>query len=134
MSPDAACPYQIVTDSGRMKCFDSRLVAGIERPARIVEKFCRGNFLACPFYRSFEGMRSEGIFTPPSLAGTILLPGYGGGINWGGIAFEPESQVAVVFSMDLPMDVALIPRDVLGDIEVIAKAIDDLDVGPEILE
>ena len=64
--------------------------------------------------KKMQGMRSDGIFTPPSIEGTIELPGYGGGINWGGLAFDPESQVAVVFSMDLPMDVALIPRDDLA--------------------
>ena len=56
-------------------------------------------------------LRSEGIFTPPSLEGTIMFPGYAGGINWGGLAFDPKRQTAVVFSMDLPMEVALIPRD-----------------------
>jgi quinoprotein glucose dehydrogenase len=61
--------------------------------------------------KKMEGMRSEGIFTPPSLEGTIQLPGYGGGINWGGLAFDPDSQTVVTFSMDLPMAIALIPRD-----------------------
>ena len=59
-------------------------------------------------------LRSEGLFTPPSLQGTLELPGYGGGINWGGLAFEPDEQTVVVFSMDVPMEVALIPRDDLG--------------------
>jgi quinoprotein glucose dehydrogenase len=66
--------------------------------------------------KKIQGMRSEGIFTPPSLEGTILFPGFVGGINWGGIAFDPAKQVAVVFSMDLPMDVALIPRDDLPSV------------------
>ncbi len=66
--------------------------------------------------KKMRGMRSEGIYTPPSFEGTILLPGYAGGINWGGIAFEPVNQVAVVFSLDLPMEVALIPRDDLLDV------------------
>jgi quinoprotein glucose dehydrogenase len=61
--------------------------------------------------RKIAGLRSEGLFTPPSLEGTLELPGYGGGINWGGLAFEPEDQVVVVFSMDVPMEVALIERD-----------------------
>lgn len=61
--------------------------------------------------KKLAGMRSEGIFTPPSLEGTVELPGYGGGINWGGLAFEPDEQVVVVFSMDVPMEVVLIPRD-----------------------
>jgi quinoprotein glucose dehydrogenase len=63
--------------------------------------------------KKMTGMRSEGIFTPPSLEGTIQLPGYGGGINWGGLAFDPDSQTVVTFSMDLPMAIALIPRDEL---------------------
>jgi quinoprotein glucose dehydrogenase len=66
--------------------------------------------------RKIRGMRSEGIFTPPSLEGTALFPGYAGGINWGGIAFDPISQVAVVFSMDLAMDVALVPREELRQV------------------
>lgn len=60
---------------------------------------------------TIAALRSEGIFTPPSLKGSIMLPGYVGGINWGGIAFDPERQMAVTFSMDLPVQVALIPRD-----------------------
>jgi len=63
--------------------------------------------------KKMTGLRSEGIFTPPSLEGTIQLPGFGGGINWGGLAFDPESQTVVTFSMDLPMEVALIPREEL---------------------
>jgi len=63
--------------------------------------------------KKIAGLTSEGIFTPPSLEGILQLPGYGGGINWGGLAFEPDEQTVVVFSMDLPMEVALIPRDEL---------------------
>ena len=38
-----------------------------------------------------ERYRSEGIYTPPSLQGTIMNPGYAGGVNWGSLAFEPEA-------------------------------------------
>lgn len=61
--------------------------------------------------KKIAGMRSDGIFTPPSIEGTIEFPGYGGGINWGGLAFDPDRQLAVAFSMNLAMEVALIPRD-----------------------
>jgi len=66
--------------------------------------------------KKISRLRSEGIFTPPSLEGTLELPGYGGGINWGGLAFEPDEQIVVVFSMDVPMEVALIARDDLGSV------------------
>jgi len=55
-------------------------------------------------------LRSDGIYTPPSLEGSIEIPGYAGGINWGGLAFQPQEQTVVVFSIDLPAEVALIPR------------------------
>jgi quinoprotein glucose dehydrogenase len=35
------------------------------------------------------GLRSEGLYTPPSLRGTLLFPFSGGGVNWGGGAFDP---------------------------------------------
>ncbi len=55
--------------------------------------------------------RSEGIYTPPSLEGTIMNPGYAGGVNWGSLAFEPERQLAIVNAMQVPMVVTLVPRD-----------------------
>jgi quinoprotein glucose dehydrogenase len=63
--------------------------------------------------KRMAGLRSEGLFTPPGIEGIIELPGYGGGINWGGLAFDPESHTVVTFSMDVPMEVALIRRDEL---------------------
>ncbi|MEL1264834.1 pyrroloquinoline quinone-dependent dehydrogenase [Pseudoxanthomonas putridarboris] len=60
--------------------------------------------------RLIAGLRSEGIFTPPSVRGTIALPGWAGGVNWGGIAVDPQRQLAILPVSDLPMQVALIPR------------------------
>ena len=61
--------------------------------------------------KRIEADRSEGIFQPPSTKESIMLPGNAGGSNWGGIAFDPERQIAVANTMDLPFKVALIPRD-----------------------
>lgn len=40
----------------------------------------------------FEQYRSEGIYTPPSEEGSIVMPGFHGGGNWSGGAFDPETQ------------------------------------------
>jgi quinoprotein glucose dehydrogenase len=56
-------------------------------------------------------LRSEGIYTPPSLQGTVMVPGNGGGSNWGGIAWDAGRQVAIANAMHFPFVVALIPRD-----------------------
>ncbi|HEB90361.1 MAG TPA: pyrroloquinoline quinone-dependent dehydrogenase, partial [Deltaproteobacteria bacterium] len=54
--------------------------------------------------------RFAGIYTPPSLEGSIMYPGNAGGSNWGGIAIDPDRQWAYVRSTDLPWLVRLIPR------------------------
>jgi quinoprotein glucose dehydrogenase len=61
-------------------------------------------------------LRSDGIYTPPSIEGSIVFPGYAGGINWGGLAFEPQTQAAVAFNMNVPMEVVLIPQDAYDDV------------------
>ena len=40
--------------------------------------------------------RSEGIFTPPSLRGTVVFPGNAGGVNWGSSAYPPWGTLAAV--------------------------------------
>ena len=37
--------------------------------------------------------RNEGLYTPPSEKGTLMFPFTGGGMNWGGVAFDPVKQV-----------------------------------------
>ncbi len=60
--------------------------------------------------RQFRELRSEGIYTPPSLEGSIEMPGYTGGMNWGGLAFDPVRQIAVVNTIEMPAVVQLIER------------------------
>ncbi len=57
------------------------------------------------------GYRSEGIFTPPSLRGSIEFPGAAGGPNWGSVAIDAANQILYVNQMRLPSVVQLIPRD-----------------------
>jgi quinoprotein glucose dehydrogenase len=60
---------------------------------------------------TIRNLRSEGIFTPPSVQGTIAFPGNLGGMNWSSGAFEPARQMFVTNVNNLPMEVHLIPRD-----------------------
>jgi len=66
-----------------------------EEAQRIVEQFTYGP-----------------LYTPPSLitesnGGTIFMPGYGGGANWQGVAFDPETNMLYVPSTSHPMSVGL---------------------------
>ncbi|HTT99038.1 MAG TPA: pyrroloquinoline quinone-dependent dehydrogenase [Rhizomicrobium sp.] len=40
--------------------------------------------------------RHDGLYTPPSLQGTILYPFTGGGTNWGGLAFDQAHDIVYV--------------------------------------
>jgi quinoprotein glucose dehydrogenase len=40
--------------------------------------------------QTFQDSRHEGLFTPLSKQGTIVLPGMGGGAEWGGAAVDPD--------------------------------------------
>jgi quinoprotein glucose dehydrogenase len=44
----------------------------------------------------FKSYRWQGTFTPPTLNGTIIFPGYDGGGEWGGPAFDPETNILYV--------------------------------------
>ena len=46
--------------------------------------------------------RNEGLYTPPSLTGTIMMPGHNGGTNWGGAAVDPANGRLFVVSKELP--------------------------------
>ena len=40
-----------------------------------------------------QGLRYDGLYTPPSTKGTLIYPMTGGGVNWGGVAFDPVNQI-----------------------------------------
>jgi quinoprotein glucose dehydrogenase len=61
------------------------------------------------------GYRNEGIFTPPSLKGTLAIPGNLGGMNWSGSAFDRRRHLLIVPANNLAAVVKLIPRDRLRD-------------------
>src|ERR1700674_2729996 len=56
-------------------------------------------------------LRSEGIFSPPSVQGTLAVPGNLGGMNWSGYAFDPIRNLLVVNTNNFIARVRLIPRD-----------------------
>ena len=62
------------------------------------------------------GLRNEGIFTPPSLQGSLAIPGNIGGVNWSGYAFDPQHNLLLVNTNNLPTKVKLIPRDQFEDV------------------
>jgi quinoprotein glucose dehydrogenase len=46
-------------------------------------------------------------FLPPSLQGTVMMPGNGGGANWGGGSFDPDTGMFYVRGKDWPKLITL---------------------------
>ena len=59
----------------------------------------------------FKGKRAEGIFTPPSVQGSIIFPGNIGGMAWGGAAFDSRKGLLIIPTNRLAAYIRLIPRD-----------------------
>ncbi|OFW43274.1 MAG: hypothetical protein A3J29_20425 [Acidobacteria bacterium RIFCSPLOWO2_12_FULL_67_14b] len=64
------------------------------------------------------------IYTPPSMQGTVALPGVWGGANWGGGAFDPDTgrlyvkttRSPAIFKME-PFDKSRQPADRLDEVD-----------------
>jgi quinoprotein glucose dehydrogenase len=50
----------------------------------------------------FRGYRSGSIYTPPSLRGTITMPGHLGGAEWQGASFDPQLNVLYANVNEIP--------------------------------
>ncbi|MDZ4802322.1 MAG: PQQ-binding-like beta-propeller repeat protein [Bryobacteraceae bacterium] len=48
-----------------------------------------------------KGLDYGGRFTPPSLRGTVVFPGFAGGAEWGGEAFDPETHLYYINANEL---------------------------------
>ena len=59
----------------------------------------------------FRELRHDGIFTPPSLEGTLQLPSFMGAMNWGSAAIDEARGVLVVNRNNVATTVRLIPRE-----------------------
>jgi quinoprotein glucose dehydrogenase len=58
----------------------------------------------------FRKLRSAGQFVPPSRAGTVIFPGFDGGAEWGGPAFDPQTGMLYVNSNEMAWILRLVPR------------------------
>ena len=59
--------------------------------------------------RRFRTLRNDGLFTPPSVKGSVVLPGFDGGGEWGGAAVDRETGVLYVNASDVPWIAAMRP-------------------------
>ena len=71
--------------------------------------------------KKIAGYRNEGMYTPPSLRGTIMQPSAIGGVNWSSGAIHPEKHIMVVNTNRIAQVVRLKKR---GDIKLTRELFD----------
>ena len=60
--------------------------------------------------KQIEALRHDGMYTPPSLQGTVLMPPFAGGANWGGGAYDPLHHLLIVSTIHMAAVAKLVPR------------------------
>jgi quinoprotein glucose dehydrogenase len=63
-----------------------------------------------------RSLRNEGIFTPPSLGGSVHYPGTAGGMNWGSIAWDPQRRLLLMNQNRLAQIHTAIPREEMSSV------------------
>lgn len=71
--------------------FDSTEVTNISPAAT---EYVRGEMLR---------YRNEGMYTPPSMEGTLTMPATRGGILWGGLSYDRHNNMVYVNANEIPM-------------------------------
>jgi quinoprotein glucose dehydrogenase len=59
------------------------------------------------------GYRKDHMFAPPSKQGTIVFPGFDGGAEWGGPAFDPETGLLYVNANEMPWVLTMVDKPVV---------------------
>jgi quinoprotein glucose dehydrogenase len=84
---------------------------------------------------AISALRNEGMFTPPSLQGSVMYPSPGGGSNWGGVAIDRERRLLLANTSRTAFSVRLIPRaQVAGQGEWDPLAISPMHGTPYVVE
>ncbi len=60
--------------------------------------------------KRLQALDSAGLYTPPSLRGSVVFPFTGGGANWGGGAVDPGRGLFVINTMSIAHVIRLVPR------------------------
>lgn len=60
--------------------------------------------------KRLASLRYEGVFTPPSIGGTLVYPSNVGGVNWSGSSYDPVRGLLIAPVNRLPVAMRLIPR------------------------
>jgi quinoprotein glucose dehydrogenase len=76
-------------------------------------------------------LRSEGFFTPPSLRGTLVIPGNIGGMAWGGMAHDRANDLLIMPANNIAAEVRLIGRQDVAAEQAAGRTGGDFEYAPQ---
>ena len=77
------------------------------KPAPFARQTIREADVTATERRRYRALRHDGLFAPPSRQGSVVLPGFDGGGEWGGAAVDPGTAVLYVNASDVPWIAAM---------------------------
>jgi len=60
--------------------------------------------------RKFDALRYDGMYTPPSVKGSILFPSALGGGNWGGASYDSVTNLLIIKAENLATIIKVVPK------------------------
>ncbi len=72
--------------------------------------------------RRWSGYRKDHMYAPPSRQGTIVLPGFDGGAEWGGPAFDPATGMLYVNANEMAWVLTMVDKPQVAERENFGQA------------
>jgi quinoprotein glucose dehydrogenase len=106
--------------SARTQPFSSLPTVGLTRlDTSDVWGLSSADRVAC--VRQVRSLRNNGIFTPPSVRGSLIAPSNIGGAHWGGVAFDSVRQVVILPVNRIAAVAQLLPRALFDSLQAGAQ-------------
>jgi quinoprotein glucose dehydrogenase len=67
--------------------------------------------------KAMAALDNRGLYTPPSIRGSIAFPLFGGGSNWGSVAYDPQSNLLIANTMNLVGMIQVVPRELFAAVK-----------------
>lgn len=74
-------------------------------------------------HQLFSRLRYDGMYTPPSLRGSLIFPGNLGGVNWGSAAIDPSTGILYANTNRYAFSIQFFPRRTHAQ-EILAKVLE----------
>lgn len=106
-APGDGAPGEWLSSTQPVPTAPPSLVSGRMTPGRVFglsgadRRWCR---------EQVRDLRDEGLFTPPSVQGSLAFPGEVGGFNWGGLSWYPRRDLLIGNTSRLAAALYLVPR------------------------